>query len=214
MHTIFEIEDKEITLSEKGNTEVNKKINIFVNALKEKNQSIGYYAKKRNTTIGKATDDNFLGKKAEVFAWKYLVKQRGFPKIKVDIEIRSGYHKGWKADLLFHEKDINFPNVHVKACQQNMVNWIGDYSWTFQISNNDGIGGKDAIFNGSDNDLVAFVFIEDPEASKAIIKAIMPWGEIKKYLKDPKKLELKGLKKCVYYRDLPKTHKYPSLELL
>lgn len=203
---ICEVEDREVILEDEQNQLINKIIHKFVNELSKKRQSHDYYKEKRNASIDKVSEDNFLGKKAEVFVAKYLIKERNFPKEKniVDFEIRNGHNKGWHVDLPFGEKNNKFPNVHVKACTKWILNYVGDYSWTFQWANNKGLGGKDDIFNGPDSDLVVFVYISEARMPSAMIKAIMPWGEVKKHLIDPKNKKLKGLKKCINLQDIKK----------
>jgi len=199
---ICEVKDVLIELTEEQNSQVNAKIQTFVAALNNSGQSHKYYEENRNTLALKAAEDNFIGKKAEVFVRWHLINERKFPHISIDFEIRSGCSKGWTIDLPFAKKDERFPNIHVKSCQGWILQYAKDFSWTFQLSNNSGRGGRDSIFDGPDDDLVAFVFLENHLSSTATIKAILPWGIIKNHLKDPVKESLVGLKKCIYLKDL------------
>lgn len=193
------ISDIKVTFSEEQNIKVNKIIEDFVNKMLGKNQSVDYYQKKRNAK--KAAEDIFLGKKAEFFALYILHKKYNFPLIKIDLEIRDSWQKGWSKDLPFSEKDNNFPNVHVKACSQTTYDFCDDYSWTFQYCDNDGKFGQDEIFK-INNDLVVLVYLPNLLSKTAIIKAIISWELARKHLRDPKKVSLRGLKKCLYYKDL------------
>ena len=200
LNLINEVGDIRLSFKDELNKQSHKQIELFIEQLNKKGQSNDYYKINRNAT--KMAEDQFLGKKAECFVKYYLTKVRGFPEVKVDFEIRTGSQKGWRVDFPFNTEDKRFPNVHVKACQHNQYEYVGDYSWTFQWANKNGPGGKDGIFDGPKTDLVVLVYLENPRSSKAIIKAILQWGEIEKYLKDPIKEDLKGLKKCIYFEDL------------
>lgn len=207
---IYELEDKVVSISPEWNSKINNLLyKNFVSKLIDRNQSASYYVSKRNANFDKAKQDIFVSKKAEYFALVALCKLYNFPKIKIDIDIRSGSSKGWLHDLCFKVTDQNFPNVHVKCCTSSTYRYCNDFSWTFQYSNNDRKGGKDLIFNSNEDDLVVFVYIENPEDNQGVIKAILPTnillaqdnGEFL-ILRDPVKSNLKGLKKCVYYKDL------------
>lgn len=199
---ICEAIDRPITLTYDDNRKCNDILLNFVNTLSKRGQSHQYYEENRGTNARKAARDNFLGKKAEVLVAMYLRDQRQFPKIAVDVEIREGAGKKWKVDLPYSEIVKGFPGVHVKACLESITDLADDYTWTFQWSNKSGKGGKDDIFNGPDTDLVAFVTMKEPEDPVGIIRAIMPWGEVFKMLRDPRVESLKGMKVCVYYKDL------------
>ncbi len=200
---LAEVRDIQVSLGLKQNELINKKIDQFVNEMLNEKQSASYYTLNRNAgSIHKVAEDIFLGKKAEVFTMYGLHREYDFPSLKIDIEVRHGKEKGWRADLPFSEVDPSFPNVHVKGCNVQTYRYCKDFSWTFQYNNRDGNGGRDDLFKGRDDDLIAFVFMEYPREMKAVIKAVLPWNTIKKHLKDPKKDSLVGLKKCVYYKDL------------
>lgn len=201
-HFIREVADRERELTPDKNLATNDRIKEFVDAMSAKRQSHEFYAEERNTTVDKAAEDDFLGKKGEVFALLYLRDELGFPSIKVDLEIRHGAKKGWTVDLPFSQADDAYPDVHVKTCHQKLVDYVGDYSWTFQYANKNAAGGRDDIFGGPDDVLVAFVFVERPYARQGTIKAIFPWKDVKHLLREPKKEDKQGLKKCIYYADL------------
>lgn len=189
--------DLKITFTSKQNKEINKKIDEFVNNM---GGSINYYNKNRRAS--KAKDDIFLGKKAEYFALYALHTKCNFPVINLDMEIRKGKAKGWQCDLPFHETYPDFPNVHVKGCNDWTYNYCNDYSWSFQYSNKNGRNGRDIIFSSPETDLVALVYVENARDPSGIVKKILPWEIAKNYLKDPISRMLVGLKKCLYFKDI------------
>ena len=193
------VEDLTVEFSEQANDIINQKIETFVSSMTEKRQSASYYAKNRNTTFDKAKEDIFLGKKSEFFAAAALTKYFDFPQTTPDLEVRKGSKKGWDKDLQYDE---NHPSIHVKSCSKKTFNYCNDYSWTFQKSNNNGIGGRDEVLDSKDNDLIVLMYLDNPKDKKAIVKAILPRTSIIPYLKLPKKLTLINLKRCLYYQDL------------
>ncbi len=204
MEQLISIKDHKVILSVVENNKINKEINNFVIAMDGKKQSINYYSKQRNAT--KAADDIRLGKKAEYFIAKYMCQQFGHQMYNPDMEIRNGKHKGWFTDLSYivNEQKIN---IHVKACSIITYNYCGDYSWTFQYSNKNKVFGTDSLFKTSTpNDIIALVFLTNPISHYCIIKAIIPWCVLKNKLKHPRKENLIGLKKCIYYNDLKNTN--------
>ena len=200
--TIHEVKDTQVLFSDELNEQINASVREFVLSQDEKNQSHEYWAQNRNTDQQKAMRDNLVGKKAEYFAMKHLREVHGFPDCPIDLQKRIGFQKKWVIDLCYNNIDSRFPNVHVKACLPWIKTCFRDYSWTFQFSNANKVGGRDTIFDGPDTDLVAFMLLDDFESPSATVKAIMPWGEVKKHLRDPKKRELKNIKKCSYYQDM------------
>lgn len=191
------IRDLEITLAEKENVKLNKKIQQFVDNLSSKKQSVDYYVSHRNVKAEKAMADIFLGKKAEYFTSLALKKYYNIEYLEPDLEIRKGRKKGWDCDLPYS----NF-NLHVKSCNAKTVKFCKDYSWTFQLSNNNGFNGKDKLLSEEKNDLISLVYIDNHLSNTGVIKAILPWDLVGSKLKDPIKPTLIGLKKCLYYKDL------------
>ncbi|MBT6045206.1 MAG: hypothetical protein HOG49_00145 [Candidatus Scalindua sp.] len=161
-----------------------------------------YYADERQAKVEKIAEDNFYGKKSEVFIADYLHQVQDFPRVLPDIEIRIGASKGWDEDLPYNREDKNYPNVHVKSCRESILGFGKGYSWTFQWKNWQSGGGRDAIFDGPDDDLVAFVVMDSAEGNSCTIKAILPWGEVKNLLREPILERLKKIKKCLYFDDL------------
>lgn len=194
------IADIKIELSDKDNIEINSKIAKFVEEMGKGKQSTSYYTQHRNVKADKAAEDIFLGKKAEFFVCLALTKHYNIPYIEPDLEIRKGNKKGWGADIPLEK--YNFPDMHVKSCSKKTYKYCTDFSWTFQYSNNSTKGGKDKLFKDEKDDLISLVYIDFPQSNIGIIKAIMKWSEVQKYLKDPLKPTLIGLKKCLYYKDI------------
>lgn len=185
-----------VDISEETNNEINRKIQVFVDAMSEKKQSVDYYIKNRSVKAEKAIEDIFLGKKAEYFVSIGLFREFKIPYTEPDLSIRKGKKKGWDADLT-----IPGVNVHVKACSDKTVKYCKDFSWTFQYSNKSGKNGKDKIFE-DDKDVVALVYLPNPLSNIAEIKVISYWRDLSEHLKDPLKPTLIGMKKCLYYKDL------------
>lgn len=183
---------------------INNKISDFVNKLSSKGQSTDYYHRQREVNRYKAKMDQMIGKKAEFAVAKYLHDYAHFPLLNPDLEIRQGSYKGWYCDLPYNKINSKLPNIHVKSCTQSTLRFVGDYSWTFQISNKYGKGGYDHIFNIVDdpNEQVALVYLEKFESDEVDIKGIGRWIELRTKLVEPVKPTLKGLKLCLNYRDV------------
>jgi hypothetical protein len=186
-------------------SEIIKVVEKFSTAMASKGQSGSYYSDNRNAST--PLNDIRIGKFAE-YAVCMKLRLKGFPKIMPDIEIRTGFRKGWDCDLPFKEFDIGFPNCHVKTCSQKTSDFAqratGDkYTWTFQFSNVSGNGGRDNLFNEpNSNELILFMFVPDVVSQKATLVASAPWSKLRRILKDPIVNKLKGLKKCIYSNDL------------
>lgn len=200
---ITDLANVEVLFSNYWNNKINYAIHKYVHALKSNNQSYFYYSKYRNSSTEKALKDNFCGKKGEAFVNHFLRYNKNFPCINVDLKIRSGKEKGWFPDLPYKGKNNNFPNIHVKTCSRFTLDFVGDYSWTFQVSNNNNLGGKDEIFKHENyNDIVSLVYLENPEDCNCVIKRFCYWRDLVKHLKDPIRFDKKGIKKCIYLKDL------------
>lgn len=179
-----------------------KRIQEFVKSQDGEGQSADYRVKERGANPDRVGVNIFVGVKSEFLAKTHLEKTCGFPSIDIDTEVRKGSKKEWRIDLPYGRIDDKFPNVHVKSCDQWGVDFAGDYSWLFNLSNDNGVGGRDTIFEGPDSDLVAFVFLRTPESSEGTIKAIMPWGKIKGLLREPKANKFKNTKRAIYLNDI------------
>lgn len=199
------IHNLEIILSEDESKSVSERTNVFVSAMGEKRQSVEYYRENRNAGLpSKVIKDIKLGKLGEFYAEAGL-RQLGFPKCDIDTEIRQSGQKGWVCDLPFNALDPNLPNCHVKTCDTWTKNFAGDLSWTFQLKNVNGGGGRDSLFGKpTSDDLIAFMYLDTVEGSKAKLMFTAPWRAIisQNLLQDPVVPRLKGLKKCVYFKQV------------
>lgn len=154
--------------------------------------SHNYYAQYRCANTVKANLDQHVGKKGEYFVAYYL-HTLGLPLLTPDMDIYDSKLKNWRADLEYDGLD-----VHVKSCSKM---WGNDYSWVFNWSNTYGSGGKDKIFE-TESGLIACIYMENSESPTANLKAIIPWKNAKTMLKNPVVERLRGLKLCLYYKDL------------
>lgn len=193
------VKDEHVYFDGFENQRIDYDINEFVEKMFE---SANYYKMMRNVRADRAKSDMFIGKKAEFLAAKFLSNKFELPLIAPDMEIRKGRAKKWVCDLIYdREPRIN---VHVKCCTESTVKWLNDYSWTFQWSDNKGKHGKDDVFEDTNDDYLAMVYIGNTNTCSGTIKGLVKIKDIKPLLKDPKKPTLVGLKKCLYYKDLPK----------
>jgi hypothetical protein len=185
------MKDIKIQFSEEENREINLKITDFVKHMKNKGASTDYYKSYRKAV--KPSRDILLGKKGEFFAAKAL----NIELTNIDLEIRRGNKKGWVPDL-----SVGEINYHVKTCNKRGLEFCGDYSWTFQVANIKIGGGTDDLFKSKENNFIVLVYMEDVYSRYGVIKCILPWEKIKPKLRDPISSRLKGLKLCLYYKDL------------
>ena len=180
-----------------------KKINDFCSKLETSKK---YYDDKRKAS--RAEENIKIGKYGEIGTYMFLRKYN-FPELKIDFEIRDGNKKGWVADLPYNSVNNKYPNIHVKTCDKISSDMVSEqkdiYTWTFQYSNSDDKNGNDILFREyGENDIVSLVYIKDMESNDVEIVAMAPWKEIIDILKDPILEKYKGIKKCLYYKDLLK----------
>lgn len=197
--------DYEFTIPKKIHEEAIRQVNKFGEEMQGKNQSANYYKKNRNAKT--PVHDIKFGKYGE-YAVAYFLYRQGFPICIPDVSIREGADKGWDCDLPYASKDHNYPNCHVKTCDQKGSEFVkrvrGErYSWTFQYNNASGNGGRDSLFFDLQNsEIIVFAFVSSVENNKVHIVASGPWNKVNVLLKDPIAYKLKGLKKCIYASDL------------
>ncbi len=197
--------DWEINLNESNYTKIYSVCEKFKHNMSLKDQSANYYYEQRNaySPLGDIT----LGKFGE-FAVCLALRSIGFPKIMPDVSIRHGYQKGWDCDLPFKKYDERFFDSHVKTCDHRTSEFVqrfrqDKYTWTFQWSNKNGIGGRDKLFDDPDNkEVVWFMYVPSMSDRNPKLIASAPWFRLKNILKDPIANKLKGLKKCIYSEDL------------
>lgn len=197
------IKDVKIKFSREENESINKEIEKFVTGLNEKNQSIRYYAEMRNTSDKIACRSSCEGKKGEFGSSHILKGVFGLPLVLPDTKIYTSKKKNWDCDLPYHENG-DLPPVHVKSCTAFTLRFVKDYSWSFNWGNAFGGGGKDKLFKAGEesNDMVALMYMENWDSDEVIMKAFLPWKEIKPLLRDPLKKDKKSIKKCLYFKDL------------
>lgn len=191
-----------IKIDEKSNEELNMKIEEFA----KKSNSANYYMNNRNANmnIRKVLDDIALSKKTE-YACKEYLKQFANNISDVDFEIRNSKSKGWEPDLI-----MDGQHIHVKSCNSITHSCTGDFSWTFQKNNKNKIGGTDILYNPEHHsDICMFTFMNSWENNEIHIKCILKFSSVIPLLREPKKIELKNIKDCLYFKDVIKT--YPSL---
>jgi len=196
------IQDAIITFTDIEYERIKGRIDPFVEAMKNKDQSPEHYVNERGAPSYKVIKDIVNGKWGEFFALKFFVIMLKFPMCNVDLEIRSGAGKGWSPDLPFSIVDKSLPNIHVKTCDEDLCKYVGDYSWTFQKKNRNGIGGQDVLYTNTNSmDIVACVCIQS--FKQAVVKITAPWKTINegKFLRNPKSDCYKGYKECLYYKD-------------
>lgn len=195
---------KRVEIKNKRNLIINEHIGRFVDNIFKKGGS--YYRNKRNAyNFEKMKYDNFLGKKGEVFARRYLIEEHNYPRdIRVDLRVYDERKKNWDADLNYGRVE-GYEDIHIKSCSKSTYDYVGDYSWTFQYNNSIGEGGRDDLFlDKKGEDIIGFVYMDDCEDNYCFILGFYRWKDIVLLLKDPMKKTLKGIKKCLYYKDLKK----------
>jgi hypothetical protein len=203
---------------------LNKYNNLFINAattfakdMATKKQSIEYYEENRNATT--PFNDTLLGKYGE-FACSLVMNVEGFPKLKPDVEIRTGRQKGWDCDLPFKKINDIYPNCGVKTCDGKMSDFLSrsrpdKYSWTFQYGNSSGPGGRDRLFSNPDSDeIILFMFVPYLASKENMLVASAPWNKLQGIIEDPILDKYKGLKKCIYSEDLKAISNFKVKELV
>lgn len=166
----------------------------------EMHESHEYWARERGTSVEKARDDDKCGKISEIFVDSFLFQHYGFPGNGVDFEVRKNINKGWQPDLQYG--DFIFP---IKSCPRM---YGDDHSWVFQFNNKCGSGGRDPVISTKNKEICFFVINEEfknitPD-SKVVIFASSPMNLISHILKPPIFDKYKGLKKCIYSKDILK----------
>lgn len=187
-NTNIKIYNKSVTISGEDRDRIMSNLNNFVEEMKKDNQSSEYYIKKRKAS--KPEHDITIGKLGEAIAALALGVQQP-----LDMEIRKDRSKGWLPDL---QGKIQ----HVKTCDANTWRICKDFSWTFQYSNDNKKGGRDPLFRGSGEELIAFVNIESIDPVNGTLMFVAPWSIVSKLLKDPVLPKYKDIKKCLYFRDV------------
>lgn len=209
-------EDNKITL----NSEINE---FIINKYApERHENSEYYNNKRG---GRFTPFNaWYYKCAEFVAAQFMHIRFGLPLIDPDVRIYKSYQKNWNADLNFEnvylfDKHYDKLRIHVKSTSFQTIKAKYSESYTFQLCNKDGQGGRDMILDhGNENDFCIFVFAPYEKIKKGnvsfYIKALLPWNFIKDngLLEDPQKSDHIGLKLVVYINSIKR--KFQELNVL
>ncbi len=211
MFNEIKIFDSLIEIKKEEHLLIRNKVVDFAKSLKGKRQSEEYWENERKAS--NPVKDNIIGKYGEVVANLELRRNLGFPNCKIDFEIREGREKGWNVDLQYSVINSQYPDVHVKTCDEDTHNLTmsfknDKYSWTFQNQNANGRGGRDSLLEKNDtNELVVFMYVQgvwEDYIPEVRLVALAPWVKIKNLLKDPIIPKYKNIKKCIYLADLIK----------
>lgn len=191
------IQDVRCRLDEPTNRKANAKIFKFLS----RNNSERYYFEDRDAKDPiKIRQDLACGKKGEFLAAAALAANYGFPAQEPDCTVRGTGEKGWGADL---------PNgpvpVHVKTSSSVTRAVAAEDSWTVQLANIKGVGGRDVALLDQvmSNELLAGMAIGDNSAvAFGILRFVLPVVYVPHYTRAPKKKDLIGFKLALYYSDL------------
>jgi len=160
-------------------------------------QDSGHYGNRNQFNAKTKQRQIFIGKLGEVVAWRALRSSEP------DFEIYPPRKKNWKPDL-----QGNGFEFHVKSQEAEDAKKYG-LSWTFQLSDAKGKGGKDLeIFKDHDGkSMIVFVGINYAEGYGKILAVIAGRKLFDlKLFRDPKLPHLIGIKKVIYFDDLKKAN--------
>ena len=187
-----------------------KKCLDFAKILSEDN----YYSSKRNASSKGDVLRNHKNSKLAEVAVAYLINKEYNLSITPDFEIYNSKGKNWLADLPYRSMETAFPyDIHVKSTDNVAISRVNEKSWVFQWNNNDGVGGRDKLFNLLEEDkipvdctdLIALCYVDEKEYHVEIhLEWLLPWREVvnNNILKDPVYEKFIGVKKCIYESDL------------
>ena len=106
------------------------------------------YEKRKQPDVRKRIKDNYFGKIAEEYVYKYVNKKLGLITTKPDYEIYQKWEKSYEADL-----KTNKINIHVKSITKESARRYST-SWIFQKT--------DPLVNSMDkNDIIAAVLVDE-----------------------------------------------------
>ena len=160
---------------------------------------------KRHPTVNKnSLILNTYGGKLGEFGTSFFVNNNSpYGLVLPDCKQYTKSEKNWNPDLPF----LDF-NIHVKTSIPSSFN---PPSWTFQWANPGGaLGGRDDLFlkPNSTKDIIFLVEVsKDPKLEMYIPKLVgwCTWKYAYPHLDDPVSNKLRGIKKCLYERDLETT---------
>lgn len=192
-----------ITLTDKENKAINKILEEYGDGMEDSHK---FWAKQRNAS--KPREDSMVGKKGEFIVAKYIKDEYGV-EVAPDVQIYSSKKKNWDADLPYKTVGLDFPDIHVKTCSKKTLDYAKTESWTFQMGNGNGFFGTDKLLASEDynKDLIALVYVPTWDSPEAVIHHLIDWKSAKTFLKDPISPRLKGIKVCLYTKDLEASRK-------
>jgi len=163
---IIILRDQTVTFDPDENTKNNADIDHFVSR-----NDYSWRVQNRNVNLETAQENDFAGKKGEMFAHKYFSETLGLvTNVKPDLEIYPASQKSWAPDLPYSQ-DTTFPDCHSKTCTRKYYN---EFSWIFET--------KDMLFHDPKHalDLVVFVHIDEHaiRGPTGTIKLLMFWDNV------------------------------------
>jgi hypothetical protein len=193
----------EIKFSTAENNKVNKILHEYADGMEGSHKHW-----ETNRRASKPREDSLTGKKGEFFVAKYILDNYGY-KLQPDVEIYAKNKKNWDADLPYSTVSDTMPDIHVKTCSNKTIEYAKTESWTFQAANGNGFFGTDKLLKSAefDKDLIALIHVPTWESDYAILHHLITWETAKKFLADPISPRLKGIKLCLYTKDLESSRK-------
>lgn len=155
--------------------------------------SMSQYRRRNQSNPERIVAQIIDGKLGELFAYHYLKKQ-GFESTMPDFEIYTARQKSFDADLYSHKTAI-----HVKSQNITSAKRYGS-SWVFQAGGI-GFGNRDPCLDNSQDEWCIFVTV-DHESKSATVLGPYNINDVRPHMKDPKLSHLKGIKKCIYQKDI------------
>ena len=134
------------------------------------------------------------GKMGEWLVTKYL-KSMGLECSEPDMEIYKASKKSFDADLYVGEHHLHCKTQNAESAQRYGISWV------FQAGSRYGSRGhSDPIVGGGDG-LAVFVKL-DPKEYKGTICGPFKMEDLRPHFKDPVLKHLKGIKTCLYWKDI------------
>ena len=155
--------------------------------------SMSQYRRRNQSNPERIVAQIIDGKMGEWFAYHHL-KRQGFEPTVPDFEIYTARHKSFDADLY-----SNKTAIHVKSQNIGSAKRYGS-SWVFQAGGI-GFGNRDPCLDNSQDEWCVFVTV-DHASKSATVLGPYSINDVRPHMKDPKLSHLKGIKKCIYLKDI------------
>ena len=168
-----------------------EKCNQF--ARKQVETSMSQYRRRNQTNPERIVAQIIDGKLGELYACKEM-RKKGFVCTDPDFEIYASRNKSFDADLY-----CNGRPVHVKSQNIDSAKRYGA-SWVFQAGGV-GFGNRDPCLDNSQDDMCVFVTVDHKNQSAAVLGPFNI-NDVRPHMKDPRLAYLKGIKKCIYLKDI------------